>query len=130
MTLRGVGYETDGFWTFLHDGFTGYPRVQEDVGEKETKIYLIAPKIDTSGIKVEIQGARFPQLVISYHSEKKQGEPLIYNGFEYPYVIRENWDVDNIIGEYEDGVLTITIPHRKETVKKIPIYGKDKQLIE
>ena len=114
---------------FLRDffDFENNPSVP-DVNVRETKdqytIEVAAPGMDKKDFNVDVQNN---MLVISSEKESKdenkEDENFLrrefsYTSFQRSFSIPENVDADNIKAKYDNGVLYVELPKRKEAVEK------------
>ena len=114
---------------FLRDffDFENNPSVP-DVNVRETKdrynIEVAAPGMDKKDFNVDVQNN---MLVISSEKESKdenkEDENFLrrefsYTSFQRSFSIPETVDADNIKAKYDNGVLYVELPKRKEAVEK------------
>ncbi|MCF8335771.1 MAG: Hsp20/alpha crystallin family protein [Bacteroidales bacterium] len=113
---------------FLKDffDFENNPSVP-DVNVKESKdqytIEVAAPGMDKKDFNVDIQNN---MLVISSEKESKDQEEeenylrreFSYTSFQRSFSIPETVDADNIKAKYDNGVLYVELPKKKEAVEK------------
>jgi len=125
------GFEDDVFGKdFLRDFFNweDNPSVP-DVNVKENKdqytIEVAAPGIDKKDFDVNVQNN---MLVISSEKETKDEKgseeenyvrrEFSYTSFQRSFSIPETVDAENIKAKYENGVLYVELPKKKEAVEK------------
>lgn len=105
--------------------FKSHPAVNISEAENNFRIEVAAPGLKKEDIKIEIDK---DLLVISYeHKEEKNEEEkgkytkreFSYSSFKRSFNLPEDIvDIDSIDAKYDNGVLNLTIPKRKEAQPK------------
>ena len=119
------GFEDDDFLKDFFD-FENRPSVP-DVNVSENKdqytIEVAAPGMDKKDFNVDVQNN---MLVISSEKESKDEDKqsnflrreFCYTSFQRSFNIPETVDAENIKAKYENGVLYVDLPKKKEAVEK------------
>ena len=119
------GFEDDDFLKDFFD-FENRPSVP-DVNVSENKdqytIEVAAPGMDKKDFNVDVQNNL---LVISSEKESKDEDKqsnflrreFCYTSFQRSFNIPETVDAENIKAKYENGVLYVDLPKKKEAVEK------------
>lgn len=99
------------------------PSVNVDENEKEFTIEMAAPGLEKKDFKLEVENG---YLTISSEKEEEKKEEkknylrreYSYNSFCRSFALPDNSMSDKINAKYENGILHVSIPKEKMTVKK------------
>lgn len=99
------------------------PSVNVVENTKDFKIELAAPGLEKKDFKIEVDK---DVLTISVEKEKEEKEEkknytrkeYSYNAFARSFNLPENSVADKINAEYNNGILTLTLPKKEVTVSK------------
>lgn len=106
---------------YISSSRSDYPSYNIEHSDDHSMIYVYVPGLDRTDIKIESKPL-IRCIYVSYSGEKKQGRPILYNGFSLQFSLRQTHDMEGITAKYDKGVLEIRVPFQAElNVKQIKI---------
>lgn len=109
------------FSDYYFDKDTEYfPKVKINEEETGYNLKLALPGLKKEDVKIEVDKGI---INISYSEEKKSEKSIFISKFKKSYKLPSNINVDEIKGNFNDGILTVTLPFKEEvkTLKMIEI---------
>ena len=97
------------------------PSVNVIDGEKEVTLELAAPGLEKNDFHIDIDDDQLMISVEKEHETEEEGEKFMrrefsYRNFQRSFYLPDSIDSDKINAKYENGILKIHMPKRKEAM--------------
>jgi HSP20 family protein len=85
------------------------PQIKTNItaSDSDYRIDVVIPGLEKSDISIDVNEAT---IAISYDAKEETNNFMSYSSFHRSWALPKNVDPNNIIAEYKQGILSVTVP--------------------